>query len=62
MVFTSNHNMKMIKSEKLLKKKKRNKKFADFFDMTSSKKVRVQSFANTYFQKRWFLVANTTWK
>ena len=40
MVFTSKHNMKMIKSEKLLKKKKRNKKFADFFDMTSSKKVR----------------------
>ena len=40
MVFTSKHNMKMKKSEKLLKKKKRNKKFADFFDMTSSKKVR----------------------
>ena len=50
MVFTSKHNMEMKKSEKLLKKKKKNFSWI-FFDMTSSNKGRVQDFPNTYFQQ-----------
>ena len=43
--------------------KKWNKKFCGFFSIwRHPRKGVVQSFPNVYFQKRWFLLANTTWK
>ena len=61
MVFTSKPNIEITKSEILLKK--RDKNFCGFFSIwRHPRKGMVQCFPNTYFQKRWFLLANTTWK
>ena len=43
--------------------KKQYKKFCGFYSIRRHpRKSVVQSSPNTYFQKRWFLLANTTWK
>ena len=43
--------------------KKRNKKFCGFFSLwRHPRRCLVLSSPNIYFQKRWFLLANTTWK
>ena len=44
-------------------KKNKNKTFVEFFPIwCHPRKGVIQSSPNTYFQKRWFLLANTRWK
>ena len=61
-VFTSKHNMEMTKSEKLSSKTKKKNLGGFFLIWRHPRKGMVRSSPNTYFQKRWFLLANTTWK